>query len=180
MKLVAFLRALNASGHNVVTMDYVHTVFDAEGFANVEMFMASGNVVFDGDDEDLAGLERVIEEMLLDALGFEVPTFIRTDAEVRNIAKHKPFLPATLKTAVSMSVVLFKDALDAKATRAVMALKTSTDDFHVRGREVYWLSRRKQSESKISSAAFEAALGRPSALRGINLLKKMAMKYGPR
>ena len=180
MRLVAFLRALNVGGHNTVTMDYLRTVFDAEGFANVETFIASGNVIFDGDEEDIAGLERVIEQMLLDALGYEVTTFIRTDAEVRNIAKHKPFMAATLKTATALNVALFKESLDAKAARTVMALKTSTDEFHVRGKEIYWLSRRKQSDSRISNAVFEVSLGRPSTMRGINTIRNLATKYGPR
>ena len=179
MRLIAFLRAINVGGRTV-TMEYLRTVFEAEGFENIQTFVASGNVVFDGDAEDTAGLERVIEDMLVDALGYDVPTFIRTDAEVRAIARHKPFMPGTLKSAVALNVALFKEALNAKATRAIMALKSGNDDFHIRGREIYWLSRTKQSKSPISNAVFEAAVGRPSTMRGINTIQQLATRYGPR
>jgi len=47
----------------------------------------------------------------------------------------------------------------------------------VRGREVFWLCRMKQSESSFSNAVLEKTTGRPSTLRGMNTLKKMAEKY---
>ncbi len=179
MKCLAFLRGVNARGQ-VVTMDYLRTIFEAEGFARVETFLESGNIVFDGDAEDLAGLERVIEHMLSDALGHEVATFIRTDVEVRNIAAYKPFMPATIKAAAALNVAMFKQPLDDNAARAIMALKTRSDSFHVHGREIYWLSQTKPSESVISNAVFEITVGRPSAMRGINTIRQLAQRYGPR
>jgi len=58
-----------------------------------------------------------------------------------------------------------------------MALKSDIDDFHIHGREVYWLCLKKQSESKFSNAVLEKTLGRKSTLRGLNTVKKMAEKY---
>src|SRR3990170_352332 len=49
--------------------------------------------------------------------------------------------------------------------------------FDVHEREVYWLCRRKQSESTFSNAVLEKTLGRPSTLRGVNTVQKMAAKY---
>ena len=179
MRCLAFLRAVNVRGQ-AVSMEYLRTIFEAEGFTRVETFLEGGNIVFDGDAEDPAGLERVIEQMLVDALGYEVATFLRTDAEVRNIAKYTPFLPAFIKAAASMNVAMFKEPLADNQARAIMALKTKTDDFHVHGREVYWLSQTKAAESPISNAVLEITVGRPSALRGINTLRQLAQKYGPR
>jgi uncharacterized protein (DUF1697 family) len=144
----------------------------------VEAFATSGNIIFDGDAEDLAGLERAIEQMLLDALGYDLATFIRTDVDVRAIARHTPFMPASIKAAAALKVAMFKDTLDEKETRAVLALKTKNDEFHVRGRELYWLSWAEQSA--LSNAVFEVAVGRPSALRGMNTITQLAKKYRPR
>jgi uncharacterized protein (DUF1697 family) len=179
MRCIAFLRSMNVRGQTV-SMDYLRTVFEAEAFTRVETFLETGNVIFDGDAEDPAGLERVIEQMLSDALGYEVATFIRTDAEVRNISKYTPFMPAFIKAAAALSVAMFKQPLDDNQARAVVALKTKNDTFHVHGREVYWLSQTKLAESVISNAVFEVTVGRPSALRGINTIRQLAQKYGPR
>jgi len=58
-----------------------------------------------------------------------------------------------------------------------MSLQTEIDDFHIHGREIYWLCKKKQSESKISNAVIEKALGVKLTLRGVNTVKKLAEKY---
>jgi len=179
MKLIAFLRGLRLSAR-AVTMDYLRTAFEAEGFERVEVFLATGNVVFDGDAEDIGGLELAIDAMLIDALGFEVTTFIRTDAEVRAIAHHKAFMPALIKTAAAYNVAMFREELDAAAKDTVLTFRTPGEDLQVRGREIYWLSGKKPGESEISNAVFELAVGRPSTLRGMKTMKELARRYGPR
>ncbi len=56
-------------------------------------------------------------------------------------------------------------------------LKTDIDDFHVYGREVYWLCEKKQSESKFSNVVFEKKLKFRTTFRGMNTIAKLASKY---
>ena len=58
-----------------------------------------------------------------------------------------------------------------------MALKTDIDDFATQEREIYWLCRKKQSESTFSNAVLEKTLGRQATFRGANTVQKMAAKY---
>jgi uncharacterized protein (DUF1697 family) len=175
---IAFLRAINVGGH-VVKMDRLRAIFTEEGFSNVETFIASGNVVFDlAPRKATTPLEQSIEAMLRKALGYEVATFIRTGAELRAVAEHQPFTAAALKKSVAFNVAFLRQAPDAKAAAAIKALKTVADDFHLRGRDLYWLSTVRQGESKISNAVFEKTLGHPSTMRGIATIRKMAEKYG--
>jgi uncharacterized protein (DUF1697 family) len=179
MRYVAFLRAINVGGH-VVKMDRLKTLFVDAGFTGVETFIASGNVMFDvGPGKKAPALERTIETMLHDALGYEVATFIRTCAELRNIATHKAFPAAAIERSLAFNVAFLGQPLDAKARKSLMALTTRLDDLHLNGREIYWLSRARQSESFISNAVFEKTLGCRSTVRGITTIRKMAEKYGP-
>jgi hypothetical protein len=61
--------------------------------------------------------------------------------------------------------------------RAVMAFETDIDMFRVHDREIYWLCRRRQSESMFSNAVLERALGCESTVRGVNTIRRMATKY---
>jgi len=63
-------------------MDHLRSLFAGLGFANVETFIASGNVIFDSKAKDTSALERKIEKHLLVILGYEVRTFVRSVAEV--------------------------------------------------------------------------------------------------
>jgi len=178
MKGIAFLRAINVGGH-VVKMDRLKKLFQQAGFTGVETFIASGNVIFElAPGTKTAAVERSIETMLLNALGYEVATFIRSDRELRAAVEHEPFDPGALKRALRFNVAFLKQPPDTSAVKAIKALATSLEDFHVRGREIYWLSRVPQSESKVSNAVFEKTLRQPSTVRGISTVRKMAEKYG--
>ena len=176
-RTIAFLRAINVGGHTV-KMDALRRHFESLGFSNVETFIASGNVIFESSSENSKSLETRIENKLRDALGYEVVTFLRTDAELAEVADYKPFRKPDLEAAAALNVAFLKEPLDDASTKKLMSLKTEIDDFHVHGREVYWLCRKKQSESMFSNAALEKALGVKSTLRGVNTIQKMAAKYG--
>lgn len=176
MRYVAFLRAINVGGH-VVKMDHLRQLFESLGFSGVETFIASGNVVFETASKNAKALEKKIETRLREALGYEVVTFLRTDAELAEVANYQPFRQSDLEAAVALNVVFLADRLDQKSSQKLMTLKTEMDDFKVNGREIYWLSRTRQGESPISNAVLAKTLGIPSTIRGVNTIKRMAAKY---
>jgi len=175
-KHIAFLRAINVGGHTV-KMDALRQLFESLGFSNVETFIASGNVIFETKAGNVKSLEKKIEACLREALEYEVATFIRTDAEVAEIAKYKPFPQSQLDMATALNIGFLADPLNDLAKQKLMSLQTEIDDFHIHGREIYWLCKKKQSESKISNAVIEKALGVKLTLRGVNTVKKLAEKY---
>ena len=175
-KHIAFLRAINVGGHTV-KMDTLRQLFESLGLVNVETFIASGNVIFETKMGNTKALEKKIETCLREALGYEVATFIRTDAEVTEIAKYKPFPQSQLDAAGALNIGFLADLLDDLAKKKLISLRTDIDDFHVHGREIYWLCKKKQSESKISNVAIEKALGVKSTLRGVNTVRNLAEKY---
>ena len=66
--------------------------------------------------------------------------------------------------------------LEADAAKAVIALKTEIDEFHVNGRELYWLLEGKQSNSKVSKSRFDKAVRAPITFRGLKMLARLAAK----
>jgi uncharacterized protein (DUF1697 family) len=176
-RYVAFLRAINVGGHNV-KMDTLRRLFETMGFANVETFIASGNVIFDAADEDKKALERQIELSLREALGYEVATFIRSTAELAEIARYKPFGEAEPEAAGNMLYLAFvADIPGDEERQKLLFFANAVDEFHVHGREVYWLCRKKLSESTFSGALLEKTLGMPATVRNSTTVKKMAAKY---
>ncbi len=173
----AFLRAINVGGHTV-TMDTLRGHFEDVGARDVETFIASGNVIFTSRSAGAAALEERIEKHLLKALGYEVKTFLRTDVELASVAAYKPFTAARLAAAPTLSVGFVAKPLDKAAIAALMALKTSNDDFHVHGREVYWSCVTGQGESSFSNTVFERKVRLSVTFRGVKTVAKLAAKYG--
>jgi uncharacterized protein (DUF1697 family) len=175
-RLIAFLRAINVGGHNV-TMAELRGLFEKLALKEVETFIASGNVIFVSRSKNIRTLERKIEKQLLQSLGYEVKAFLRTVPEVAAIAGYKPFNKAQLSSATALNVAFLADPLSAEAAKSVMALKTDIDDFHVHGREVYWLCTTKQSDSKFSNTRFEKTLNARATWRNVNTVRRLAAKY---
>lgn len=178
-RLVAFLRAINVGGHTV-KMDVLRRQFQALGLAQVETFIASGNVIFTSASRNTAGLEQQIAARLRAALGYEVATFIRLPGELAAIAEYQPFPPAAYQAAQAFNVAFLGRPPEAEAGRRLAALRSDIDEFAWQGREVYWLCRKKQSESTFSNAVLERALGQPATMRGISTLKKLAARLAAR
>jgi uncharacterized protein (DUF1697 family) len=174
-KYITFLRAINVGGHTV-KMDVLRQMFESLGFSNVETFIASGNVIFETKAGNTKALEKKIENHLKESLGYEVATFIRTNSELAEIATYKPFPQSQLDAAAALNVGFLADPLDDAAKKKLMSLKTDIDDFHVHGREIYWLCQKKQSESKISNNVIEKSLRIKTTLRGISTVNKLAEK----
>ena len=176
-KYVAFLRAINVGGHTV-KMEHLRRLFEALGFSGVETFIASGNVIFDSPARNARALEKKIESSLREALGYEVATFIRTTGELAAVARLKPFPAAELEREGNVLYVAFlADRPGEEATRKLLSHVNEVDDFHVAGREVYWLRRTKVGESKFSGALLERALGAQATVRNSTTVRKLAATY---
>lgn len=175
MRHIAFLRAINVGGHTV-KMDRLRGLFEALDFTDVETFIASGNVIFESPVEDAHTLEQQIEAHLRQALGYDVATFIRTPAELAAVAAHQPFPSADLEGNMLYVGFLQAPPID-DAHQKLMALQTPLDEFRVNGRELYWLCRTSISQSAVSGAKIERALGMRATLRNVTTVRKLAAKY---
>lgn len=173
-RYVAFLRAINVGGH-VVKMDRLRTLFEALGCRDVRTFIASGNVVFSSAARDIPALESKIGTHLAKALGYEVATFVRTEAEVRRIAAFAPF-PAshTGKDGTRVFVGFFQATLGPAGRKAVGSFRTDADEFHAEGKELYWLCRVPMLESTVSYVRLEKALGQRATFRNTNTIRRIA------
>lgn len=176
-KYVAFLRAINVGGHTV-KMDYLRSLFEGLGFANVETFIASGNVIFDSSSKSTRSLEKRIETRLESDLGYAVATFIRSTTELAGIARYKPFSASELNAEDhTLYIGFMADEPTEAAKKKLLTLTTKVDAFHVNGREVYWLCRKEFSESEFSGAQLAKTLGMAATLRNSTTVRKIAAKY---
>ena len=177
-KYVALLRAINVGGH-IVKMDYLRSLFEALGFANVETFIASGNVIFDSKSGNPKTLEGKIEKHLQETLGYEVKTFVRVINELKAVAAYKPFSDSELnKQYHALYIGFVANSPGDQAQQKLLAYCSEIDDLHVQGREIYWLCRAKMmSDSKFSGAVLEKILGMPATFRNSTTIRKIAAKY---
>ena len=176
-RFIAFLRAINVGGGRTVKMQSLRQVFESLGFSKVATFIASGNVVFETTMKETKTLERKIERALKEALGYEVRTFVRGEADLVKIATYQPFRQSQFDETWHGNVIFLVDNLNEKLKQDVNALGTNTDAFEVHGREIYWRRRRKQNGAPFSTVPLEKILGLAFTVRGANTIKRIVSKY---
>lgn len=157
-------------------MSTLRRLFEELGFTGVETFIASGNVIFSAPQAPPAKFERQIAAFLQSSLGYSVETFIRTAAQVVEIAALNPF-PAERDIACKTHVAFLHEKLSPPTARQLQSIRTDYDLFFVRDSEFFWLTRGPISQSKVWSLPELKRIGLPSCtMRNMTSLRKLAGK----
>jgi uncharacterized protein (DUF1697 family) len=175
-RYVAFLRGINVGGRRA-TSDQLCSCLVEIGFEDVATFRASGNVIFNADDDSEDQLAADLEQAMLASLGYEVPVFLRSASEVQAIAAYEPFPAATvLASSGKLQVLLLAAEPALPARKEVLALATEEDRLELRGRELYWLPSGGMMESALDMNAIGAALGL-GTMRTKGTIEQIAIKH---
>ena len=172
---IAFLRAINVGGR-FAKMDLLRGLFEEIGFSNVASYIQSGNIVFESSNADLTELEQKIEARLQQALGFDVPAFVRTQTELIKIAKYQPFQEAITEDSTQY-VSFLREAPSPEAFQKLLSLSTDVDIFHLKGNHLFWLYQRHLGESGFTNTKIEKILATPATRRNTNTVHKIVNKY---
>ena len=173
----AFLRGVNLAGKRKTGSAELRACFEAIGFEDVQTFRTSGNVVLDAGREPAERLCARLEAALLDSFGFKVRVFLRTAAQVRAMAAHRPFPAAAVERSEGkVQVALLEEAPSAAVRKRVLAMATEADRLAFRGRELYWLPSGRMSDSALNLKAVER-LTDPWTMRTKATLELLAAKF---
>ena len=173
----AFLRGINVSNRRT-TNEGLKACFAKLDLDDVASFRASGNVVFTAEGRRPAGkLAGEIEQQLEGALGYPVPTFLRTAAQMRAIAEHQPF-PAKRVAASNgkLQTLLLAKKPTAAVRKKVLALALDEDPLAFEGSELYWLPSGNMRDSSLDLNAVGAAVGLYT-MRTKGTLEQIAAKF---
>jgi uncharacterized protein (DUF1697 family) len=102
---VALLRAVNVGGSGKLLMSDLTAICRDAGFARVETYIASGNVVFESKVAP-AKVKAALEARLKAHAGKAVGVVVRTAAELRAVLRANPFAKAEPK----FTYAIFLDA----------------------------------------------------------------------
>ena len=172
----AFLRGINVGGHQVKGPELC-AVFEQLGFDAVSTFRASGNVVFDPGREPAGAMTRRIEEALEGALGYGVPVFVRTAAEVRSIAGAQPFPQEQVEASKGkLQVLMLREKPPERAREEVLELATDSDRLAFGACELFWLPSGGTQESELDQKAIERLVGL-TTMRTKGTIELIAAKY---
>jgi uncharacterized protein (DUF1697 family) len=175
-RYVAFLRGMNLGNRRIKNAE-LRRCFEELGMADVACFRASGNVIFGSEEADAKELTGRIEAGLAESLGYEVPVFLRGDAELRAMSAYEPFeRPALAASKGKVQVVLLERKPAAANRRKALELSSGDDRLAIDGRELYWLPRGGMSDSDLDLKAISVTLGL-NTIRTKGTIDQIAAKH---
>ncbi|HEX3734615.1 MAG TPA: DUF1697 domain-containing protein [Solirubrobacterales bacterium] len=176
-RYVAFLRGMNL-GNRRIKNDELRAEFETLGFADVVSFRASGNVIFGLDKgQSESALAKKIEAGLAEGLGYEVPVFLRSCAEVAAIAAQQPFAAKLVAASKGkLQILLLAKKPSAAARKKVLALASDEDLLGIDGRELFWLPSGGTIDSALDLKAIDATLGK-GTMRTMGTIEQIAAKH---
>ncbi len=173
-RYVALLRSINVGGH-VVKMERLRALFAELGLAKVETLIASGNVIFETRAKNAGALEDKIEKHLCAALGYEVTTFVRSANELAKIAGRRAFPEKETEVeGAGVYIAFLKETPSRAASGTLRDHASAVDAFKIHGQEIYWLCRKRFSESEFSGGKLEKLLDARTTVRNSTTVRRLA------
>ena len=156
MKYVAFLRAINVGGRNLMRMADVRACLEQCEFQRVSTYIQSGNVLFDSNMSDVMTLTTTIEKAFADTFGHTAGVFVRRHRQMKKIVAEAP--PEWKKgSTLRCNVAFLRKPLTSSKAVAAIEPKPGVDSINAGDGVVYMstvMTRLKQS-------AFPRIVGKP-------------------
>jgi uncharacterized protein (DUF1697 family) len=171
---IGFLRAINLGAKRKFAKASIVAAVEKAGFTDVETYINTGNVRFDTSLRSRARIETALEAAFEAEAGFEVPTIVFTQAELREIVADAERFADGHEGRHYVS--LLKEEPSPEAVAAVEAIGTAGEVAKVGGRAVHLLLGPNYPEAKLTNAAVEKHLS-VATNRNLTVLRTLAEKW---
>jgi uncharacterized protein (DUF1697 family) len=169
---VALLRGINVGGKNRLPMKGLGEVFSAVGCSQVEIYIQSGNVVFQAPARIAKRISPLVSEGLAERFGLSVPVVTRTAAELHQAARVNPFLRAGADPE-TLHLAFLAESPTAARVAELDPRRSPPDEFVVLGREIYLRCPKGVGGSKLTNAYFDSKLATISTARNWRTVLKL-------
>lgn len=148
IRQVALLRGVNVGGHNKLPMKELAALLESVGCRNVQTYIQSGNIVYDGavsGDAVGAAIEK--------KFGFRPPVFVIPAAGFKKAMEDCPYRRDATKNPKSVHLLFLASIPDASVVKTLNDTKTPEETFAIGKNVLYLHSPNGLAASKIAEKA---------------------------
>lgn len=158
--MIAFLRALNMAGHNLVKMKELEGLFSSLGYEDVKTYIQSGNVIFsDTGKEKKEVIARRLEKAISDRFNLNIEVMVRKVADLKGLAARNPFLDEGDFNPLKMAVIFLNKKPSGDSVKAMANVSYPPDKFHISGQEIFIYCPNGFGRTKLYTNFFEKKMG---------------------
>ncbi|SFL80741.1 DUF1697 domain-containing protein [Geodermatophilus ruber] len=173
-RYVVLLRGINLGKARQVGMAELREALAARDATGVRTHLRSGNVVLDsplGEAELVAEVEAAVRERF----GFDVPTVVRTGAQIADVVAADPL--RAVATDPARYLVTFLPSPPAPERVAALP-PADRGEFRVAGRELFLWAPDGVASTPLAAWNWDRLLGVPGTARNWNTVRKLAQLAG--
>jgi len=172
MKYIALLRGINVGGNRKVEMKRLKALFESLGYKNVSTYLNSGNVIFESNKEQ-GDIQKDIQKNLKREFGCEIQTLIKSEKEIKRIAKA---IPEEWKndTEQKTDVAYLFEEIDFKETIDVLPIKKEFIEIkYIKGAIIWNIKRENINKSQLTKIISHKVY-QLMTVRNVNTARKLA------
>lgn len=168
--LIGLFRGINVGGNHLLPMKELKTRLVAAGFADVQTYIASGNVVFRSAKKE-AAIAEAIESLVEEGFGFRPPVFVLSLAKLKRILTENPFKDA-VHQGKAQHVFFLRQAPTAVDRVLLDSLRQGEEAYAVTDEAVYLYAPEGIGRSKLAEKIGRAVKAEQTA-RNLNTVEKL-------
>ncbi len=172
MQYIALLRGINIGSHQV-KMERLRELFAELGFGNVRTYIQTGNVFFEAEEGERVALTQAIEGRLRQALGYDVPTFLRTAPELERTLALDPFKGAAVTDDMRLSIVFAGSPIPPTLALPAWSAKRDTEIRSATALDAFVVWYLKDGKAPVSQGFLEKTLGSSVTSRFLHTAAKI-------
>ena len=176
-KYLALLRGINVSGHNMIKMDALKKMLENMGFQNVETYIQSGNVFFDSEEENAAGVGFKIKQEISKVFGYDVPVIMVSKTDLELCFKNNPFLKEKECDIKKLYVAFISKELTAEAINDLKISNFKPDEATIDSNRIYIKYAIGAGKTNLDQKYIEKKLNVVATIRNWNTVTKLLEMY---
>ncbi len=170
---IALLRAVNVSGYNIIRMEKLRQIFESAGFKNVRTYIQSGNIIFDSSVQKPEKLRSKIENLLLENIGKEIITIIKSKDDWNSLIENNPFAEAELGKNLKLYITFLAEKPAQQLIDLIPSFNSNIEKYHLTDNNLYCLISKNIGKPIYSTGFVEKKLKVPATSRDWNTILKI-------
>ncbi len=172
-KWVSLLRGVNV-GKTRIKMADLRAAYEDLGFADVQSYVQSGNLIFSAEGEATT-LAKQIREMISERFGFDLPSMVLPAAALGEALADNPFADL-VEEPKQLHIFFLSDQPTAAAVEALNqdeTARTQDEQLYVSRNRLYFFCPGSFARTKFTSKKLERLLGVDMTARNLRTVTKL-------
>lgn len=170
---IALLRGINVSGQKKIKMADLRAQLQALPIQNIQTYIQSGNIVFEGASTANSDLANQIEQNIKQNYGFEVPVLIKSPEDLKNTLENNPFLKDSNKDIKRFYVTFLAEAPAPDLVEKLKEVDYSPEEYVILNDSIYFYSPQGYGRAKMNNNFFEKKLKVSATTRNWRTIHKL-------